>query len=47
MPPVTCHLRYEIDPSELDAFKRFAKRLLPAVRGVGLRAPLLRPDLDA
>jgi hypothetical protein len=26
MPPVTCHLRSEIDPSEPEAFARFARR---------------------
>jgi NIPSNAP protein len=35
MPPVTCHLRYEIDPSELDAFERFAKRWIALVERSG------------
>jgi hypothetical protein len=37
MPPVTCHLRYEIDPSELDAFERFAKRWIALVERSGGR----------
>jgi len=35
MPPVTCHLRYEIDPSALDAFERFAKRWIALVERSG------------
>ena len=35
MPPVTCHLRYEIDPSELEAFERFAKRWIALVERSG------------
>ena len=37
MPPVTCHLRYEIDPSELDAFERFARRWIALVERSGGR----------
>ena len=35
MPPVTCHLRYEIDPSRIDAFERFAKRWIALVERSG------------
>ena len=28
---ITCHLRYEIDPSRLDAFERFARRWMTLV----------------
>jgi NIPSNAP len=35
MPPVTCHLRYQIDPSEIDAFERFAKRWIALVERSG------------
>lgn len=35
MPPVTCHLRYEIDPSQLDAFERFARRWIALVERAG------------
>jgi NIPSNAP protein len=35
MPPVTCHLRYEIDPSKLDAFERFARRWIALVERSG------------
>ena len=35
MPPVTCHLRYEIDASQLDAFERFAKRWIALVNRSG------------
>ena len=35
MPPVTCHLRYESDPSELAAFERFAKRWIALVERSG------------
>ena len=28
---VTCHLRYEIDPAQIDAFERFAKRWMELV----------------
>ncbi len=34
---VTCHLRYEIDPSELEAFERFAKRWIALVERSGGR----------
>ena len=37
MPPVTCHLRYEIDPSELEAFERFARRWIALVERSGGR----------
>lgn len=35
MPPVTCHLRYEIDPSEIEAFERFAQRWIALVERSG------------
>ena len=35
MPPVTCHLRYEIDPSEIEAFERFARRWIALVERAG------------
>src|SRR5215217_7477253 len=35
VPPITCHLRYEIDPSALDAFERFAKRWIALVERSG------------
>src|ERR1044072_3536275 len=35
VPPITCHLRYEIDPSKLDAFERFAKRWIALVERSG------------
>lgn len=35
MPPVTCHVRYEIDPSQLAAFERFAKRWIALVERSG------------
>ena len=35
MPPVTCHLRYEIDPAETAAFERFAKRWIALVERAG------------
>ena len=35
MPPVTCHLRYEIDPSQVAAFERFAKRWIALVERAG------------
>ena len=35
MPPVTCHLRYEIDPSAVDAFQRFARRWIALVERSG------------
>ena len=35
MPPVTCHLRYEIDPSKIEAFERFAKRWIALVERSG------------
>jgi hypothetical protein len=28
---VTCHLRYEIDPAQIEAFERFAKRWMELV----------------
>jgi NIPSNAP len=28
---ITCHVRYEIDPAELDAFERFARRWIELV----------------
>lgn len=31
MSSVTCHVRYEIDPSKLDAFERFATRWIALV----------------
>ncbi len=31
MPPVTCHLRYEIDPAQIDTFERFARRWIALV----------------
>jgi hypothetical protein len=35
MAEVTCHLRYEIDPSEIEAFERFAKRWIALVERSG------------
>ena len=35
MPPVTCHVRYEIDPAQLAAFERFAKRWIALVQRSG------------
>ena len=37
MPPVTCHLRYEIDPASIEAFERFAKRWIALVERSGGR----------
>jgi NIPSNAP len=37
MPPVTCHVRYQIDPSKLAAFERFAKRWIALVERSGGR----------
>jgi NIPSNAP len=37
MPPVTCHVRYELDPSKLEAFERFAKRWIALVERSGGR----------
>ena len=37
MPPVTCHVRYELDPSKIDAFERFAKRWIALVERSGGR----------
>ena len=31
MPPVTCHLRYEIDPSKVEAFERFGRAWIALV----------------
>ena len=28
---ITCHVRYEIDPSEIEAFERFARRWMELV----------------
>ena len=28
---ITCHVRYEIDPEQLDAFERFAQRWMELV----------------
>ena len=35
MPPVTCHLRYEIDPAKVDAFERFARAWIALVNRSG------------
>jgi len=35
LPPVTCHLRYEIDPSKLQAFERLANRWIALVERSG------------
>jgi hypothetical protein len=35
MPPVTCHVRYELDPAQLDAFERFARRWIALVERAG------------
>ena len=35
MPPITCHLRYEIDPDQTDAFERFARRWIALVERSG------------
>jgi hypothetical protein len=35
MAPVTCHLRYEIDPSELEAFERFGRAWIRLVNNSG------------
>jgi hypothetical protein len=32
---VTCHVRYEIDPAEIDAFERFARRWMELVERHG------------
>ena len=32
---VTCHLRYEIDPAEIEAFERFAQRWMQLVEQHG------------
>ena len=32
---MTCHLRYEIDPSKVDAFERFARRWIALVERAG------------
>ena len=37
MPPVTCHLRYQVDPSQLEAFERFARRWIALVERAGGR----------
>jgi hypothetical protein len=37
MPPVTCHVRYQIEPSQIDAFERFAKRWIALVERSGGR----------
>jgi hypothetical protein len=37
-PVITCHLRYEIDPSQTAAFKKYATGWIPVVT-IGLRAP--------
>ena len=29
---ITCHLRYEIDPDEIEAFERFARRWMERYR---------------
>ena len=34
-PVITCHLRYELVPSQLDAFERFAKRWITLVNRHG------------
>ena len=34
---ITCHVRYEIDPSELPAFERFARRWIALVERSGGR----------
>ena len=28
---ITCHIRYEIDPAEIEAFERFARRWIELV----------------
>ena len=43
VPPITCHLRYEIDPAKLDAFERFAKRWIALVERSGGPTPRLLP----
>jgi hypothetical protein len=35
MPPVTCHLRYEIDPAKVDDFERFARAWIALVNRSG------------
>ena len=35
MPPVTCHLRYQIDPAQIVAFERFARRWIALVERSG------------
>jgi hypothetical protein len=37
MPLVTCHVRYEIDPAQIAAFERFAKRWIALVERSGGR----------
>jgi hypothetical protein len=32
---ITCHLRYEIDPTEIEAFERFARRWMELVEAHG------------
>jgi hypothetical protein len=37
MPPVTCHLRYEIDPSKVEDFERFGRAWIRLVNKSGGR----------
>jgi hypothetical protein len=32
---ITCHIRYEIDPDQIDAFERFARRWIELVNRAG------------
>ena len=34
-PMITCHVRYEIDPSQIEAFERFAQRWMELVERHG------------
>ena len=35
MPPITCHLRYEIDPSKMEDFERFGRAWITLVNRAG------------
>ena len=37
---VTCHVRYEIDPAQTEAFERFARRWMDLVERQGQAGPL-------
>ncbi len=48
MPPVTCHLRYEVDPAKIEEFERFARAWIALVnRGGGVHHGYFLPSEGA